>query len=181
VGPLTYSLCQKEVIGLAMWVTGMCAFPPLVEPTPVSLQVPGMVLRKEFKAPVEKSYLVALNFSFPSTDARLKDDLVGDRYSGKDCDANMQYDSIPPRERQGLGVPIPLRVIVRKQPEGTVISDEIFNSLCITSYSSNRKTRSVGRIKLKEGVYRLEVHNLLAQPAFKDIGVEIILVSGSAK
>lgn len=181
MGPLAYSLCQKEIIGAAMWITGMCAFPPLVAPTPVSLEAPGTILQTEFKAPIDKSYLVALHFTFPSAEARLKDNLVGDGRSSKFCDANIPYDSIPPSERQGLGIPIPMKVIVRRQPEGTLVSEDVFNSLCKTSHSAKDKGRNVGRIQLREGRYRIEVHNLQAQPAFRDIGVEIMLVSGGGK
>ena len=59
MGPIAYNLCHKEVIGVAMWITGLCSFPPLITPTDVSLQEPGVVLRKDFNAPLDKSYLLS--------------------------------------------------------------------------------------------------------------------------
>jgi len=181
MGPVAYSLCHKEVIGVAMWITGLCSFPPLIAPTEIALQEPGVVLRKDFNAPVDKSYLLGLRFVFPSSDARLKDELVGDGRHGKYCRGDIEYESIPLNERKGLGLPIPLKVVVRKQPEGTLVMEQTFQSLCKTFHATNDKGRSVGRINLKEGAYRIEVSNQLAQPAFKDLKVEISLVSGDAK
>jgi hypothetical protein len=76
MGPITYCLCHKEIIGVAMWITGLCAFPPLIPVTEISINEPGLVISKEFNAPVDKSYLLDLNFIFPSTEARTRDEIV---------------------------------------------------------------------------------------------------------
>jgi hypothetical protein len=81
MGPITYSLCHKEVIGLAMWITGLCAFPPLIPATEILIRDSGLVLSREFNAPVDTSYLLSLRFVFPSTETRIKDKLVGVGYS----------------------------------------------------------------------------------------------------
>ena len=64
LGPIAYSLCQKPVIGHAMWITGLCAFWPPIPDTEISIQDTGLALNKEFSAPVTKSYLLTLRFVF---------------------------------------------------------------------------------------------------------------------
>ncbi|MCD2517063.1 hypothetical protein LQ564_12180 [Massilia sp. G4R7] len=71
--PLTYSLCQKPVIALAMFVAGACAFPPLFQDEPFALQQADAPMRKEFDAPVGKPYSLNLHFRFPTAAASLAD------------------------------------------------------------------------------------------------------------
>lgn len=181
MGPIAYSLCQKEMLGVAMWITGLCSFPPLVPEIPVSLQTPGLVLEREFKAPVEKSYMLGMRFFFPSTEARLEDKLVGEGGDGQYCRGEIPYERIPIDKRTGLGLPIPFKVVVREKASGALVAEHTFESLCNTSHATNDKGRDVGRITLKEGSYRIEVHNLKAQPAFKDIKVVMGLYPGRGK
>ena len=130
MGPITYSLCKTQYIGIVMFISGMCAFPNLIEPTEISLQEPGIVLSKDFNAPVDENYLLTLNFIFPSVEERIKDSLVGDGTQSRYCNVETSYENIPLNERKGLGLPIPLKVIVRKQPEGTLIMEHTFPTLC---------------------------------------------------
>jgi hypothetical protein len=181
MGPVTYSLCHKEIIGLAMWITGFCAFPPLIPATEVSLRDPGLILSKDFNAPVDTSYLLNLRFVFPSTEIRIKDRLVGDRYASQYCDGDIPYDAIPDHERPGLGFPIPFKVTVRTEPEGIPVIERTFHSLCHVAHAKNDKYRNVGRFDLNQGGYRIEVTNLQPQLAFDDITIEMSLVSGDAQ
>lgn len=178
---ITYALCSKQIIGPAMWIVGLCSFPPPVPPTEVSLQERGLVLQRDFEAPVSKAYGLDLRFIFPSVDARLKDELVGDGRLSRYCDGSIPYSSIPQADRQGLGRPIPLKVVVRKQAGGALVVEQVFDSLCMAAHGTNDKSRALGPLVLKEGAYRLEVHNLIAQPTFKDVTVELSLVPGGAK
>jgi hypothetical protein len=181
MGPITYSLCNKDVIGLAMWITGFCAFPPLIPATEISLRDRGLILSKEFHAPVDKSYLLNLRFVFPSTEARIKDRLVGDGRASHYCNGDIHYDTIPEHERPGLGLPIPFRVVVRSEPDGASVVERTFHSLCHVAHAKNDKHRNVGRLDLNRGSYRIEVTNLQPQLAFGDITIEMSLVSGDAK
>lgn len=181
MGPITYSLCHKEVIGVAMWITGLCSFPPLIPKTEVSIREPGLVLSKEFNVPVDKSYLLDLKFIFPSTEARLQDEIVGDGRSSNYCSGEVEYGVIPENERIGLGRPIPFKVIVRKLDDSAQVIEKTFHSLCKTSHMTNDKGRDVGRLNLKEGGYKIEVYNLLPQTAFGNIKVQMGLVSGEPK
>ena len=174
MGPIAYSLCQKPVIGLAVWITGLCAFWPPIPDTEISIQDTGLALNKEFSAPVTKSYMLTLRFVFPSTKVRLKDELVGDGHTSDFCTSSIEYDAIPQRERSGLGLPIPFKVIVRTHPAGTPVVEQTFHSLCTMGHNlRDGKYRDVGRFDLKEGAYRIEVYNLQPQPAFRDIKVQM--------
>jgi hypothetical protein len=106
---------------------------------------------------------------------------VGDGHTSSFCTSNNEYDAIPQRERSGLGLPIPFKVIVRTEPGGTPVVEQTFHSLCTMSHMTNDKGRNIGRLYLNEGNYRIEVYNLQPQPAFGDIKVQMSLVSGDAK
>jgi Domain of unknown function (DUF5625) len=165
-----------------MWITGLCVFWPPLPPTEISIQDTGLILNKEFNAPVDKSYLLLLRFTFPSNEARLKDELVGAWRTSSFCTSNIEYDAIPQRERSSLGLPIPFRIVVRTNPAGTPLVEQTFHSLCTSGHNlSDGKYRDVGRIELKEGAYRIEVYNLQPQPAFRGVKVQMSLVSGMVK
>ncbi len=70
---------------------------------------------------------------------------------------------------------------MRKQAGGALVVEQVFDSLCMAAHGTNDKSRALGPLVLKEGAYRLEVHNLIAQPTFKDVTVELSLVPGGAK
>jgi hypothetical protein len=80
-----------------------------------------------------------------------------------------------------LGLPIPFKVVVRTEPGGVPVFEQIFNSLCYVAHATNDKYRDVGRFGLNQGAYRIEVYNLQPQPAFGDIKVEMSLESGDRK
>ena len=181
MGPITYSLCHTQYIGLAMWLSGLCYFPPLVEPTEISLHKTGSVLREDFDAPVEKLYLLKLKFKFPSTEARLSDTLVGGGYYGKYCNGAVPYEKIPADKLQSVGLPVPFKVQVRNQSDGGLVVDQVFQSLCKFAHSGNTKSREMGWVSLKEGSYQIEIFNQSSQPAFEDIKIEFSLVSREPK
>ncbi|GEC14652.1 DUF5625 family protein [Nitrobacter winogradskyi] len=181
MGPITYSLCQKQIIGLAMFITGLCAFPPLIAATDVSLRESGLILDRAFNVPVDKSYQLELEFVFPSIEARVADKLVGDGDSSSFCTSNTDYDAIPDRARARLGLPIPFRVVVRAKPGEAPVVDQTFHSLCNMSHIRNSKGRMIGRLHLNRGNHRIEVYSLQPQPAFNDIEVQLSLVSGHGK
>ena|SRR5690349_23320557 len=177
MGPITYSLCHKPVIGAVLWMSFLCTFPPLIEDTEISLERPGLILDQLFEAPVAKTYSLYLNFVFPSVDARMKDEIVGDRYSS-DCIEAKRYEDIPEKRRIGLGRPIPLRVVVRMSESKTVILDVTFQSLCSAGHAGSRKGRIAGFVSLDTGAYTIEVFNEQAQTGLNEIKTYIALVSG---
>ncbi|MCX5876997.1 MAG: DUF5625 family protein [Deltaproteobacteria bacterium] len=181
MNPTTYSLCQKPIIGALMWITSLCAFPPLFSGEPIDLTVGGSVMTTPFHVPVEKSYPLEVTFEFPSLEARLNDQIVGDRYS-KECSGNVRYEQIPEIRRTGLGRPIPFRIVVLKASDHSVVLDQAVVSLCTTSHDGKKgKTRKIGRLPLPIGDYIAEITNLEKQSGLTDVKTTISLYGGEGK
>jgi len=181
MNPLIYSLCQKPVLGLVMFVTSTCAFPPLFHDAPLPLQQAGARLVEEVEAPVGKPYLLELGFSFPSAASLAADEVVGSRYD-KVCLGNAE--DIPAPQESGLGRPIPIHVEVREQRCGVLVIDKTFHSLCVTSFGGHTaytKTRTAGRLDLPAGRYRIAVRNLEAQAGLDGVRTTVSLVAGHGK
>jgi hypothetical protein len=163
-----------------MWAAFLCTFPPLIDDTEISLERSGLVLNQSFEAPVGKSYSLYLNFVFPSVEARLHDVIVGDRYR-PECIELKRYDDIPEKIRIGLGRPIPLRVVVRKSEDKSVILEQTFQSWCSAWHAGSTKGRIVGFVSLEHGAYTIEVFNEQVQTGLSEIKTYIGLVSGGHK
>lgn len=181
MGPTTYALCQKSFLGPAMWIAGLCAFPPLFSGEHIDLSIPGTSIAKSFGSPVAKSYPLAVTFEFPSLEARLADQVVGDRYS-ENCRDGIRYEEIPEVQRKGLGRPIPFRVVIRKSVDRSVVLERTFVSLCETSSNGkNSKTRTIGWLPLAVGDYVAEVTNLEGQSDLSGVKTAISLYGGQGK
>ena len=178
--PLTYSLCQKPLIGILMFATSICAFPPLFQDEPFALQQAGALTSKEFEAPVGKPYSLNLHFRFPSAAASLADEVVGSRH---DESCGRPYESISPAQRAGLGRPIPVHVLVREKETGKVALDQVFDTLCITSRGGPGfgKTRTAARFELARGKYILDVRSLEDQSGLDGVETTVSLVPGDRK
>lgn len=164
-----------------MWIAGLCAFPPLFSGEPIDLSHEGASIIRSFHAPVEKGYLLAVKFDFPSTEARLADKVVGDRYSEM-CQGEIPHSDIPDAQRKGLGQPIPFRVVIRKAADRAVILDRTFISLCLTSDDGkNSKTRTIGWVQLAVGDYMAEITNLERQSGLPSVKTTISLYAGQGK
>lgn len=177
MGPTTYALCQK--LGLAMFMIPLCDFPPLFVDEPVNLRVAGSSLVKQFTVPVDKEYPLVVTFDFLFNEARLSDQVVGERGCGSYLE-EVPYDDLPEVKRVGLGRPIPLHVVIRRAADQSVVLDRIFNSRCITATSSTRKVRAITLLELAVGDYTVEVTNLKAQAGLDDVktGVSIYVDLG---
>ncbi len=163
-----------------MWITSLCSFPPLFTHAPIALDKAGASVSAPLSVPVTKKYPLILNFEFPSVDARLKDEIVGSRHD-ENCLDGIKYTEIPEAKRLGLGRPIPIRVVIRKNSDKSVVVDHVFNSLCITSHIDNKKTRTIGWLDLAEGNYTAEVISLEAQSGLEHVKTSISLVAGYGK
>lgn len=158
MGPMTYALCQKPVIGIAMFVASLCAFPPLILNEPLSLATAGAAASKEFVVPVDKSYSFDLAFAFPSLEAIRRDDVVGR--------------------------PIPIHVWIKRKADGRVVVDKTFVSLLEFANSGAdhpTKWRKIGRVDLARGEYRVEMTNLEAQAGLDGVTTSFSLVGGHGK
>lgn len=176
MGPTTFALCQKAVFGPAMWIAGLCAFPPLIRDVPLPLDAAGATVSVPFTAPVDKRYQLVLGFDFPSVQARLQDVVVGDRYHAACVSSPESLVGRP-----GFGRAVPIRVVIRRAEGGDVVVDQTFTSMCVFGHSEHRKWRSVGWVQLPRGPYTAEITNVDAQPGLEGVKTVVSLVPGGRK
>ena len=180
MGPIAYALCAKPVIGLMMYATAQCAFPPLFQGVPLAMAQAGATATARFTVPVDKSYPLLVNFTFPDNEARLRDRIVGERHDSY-CDGR-PYAQVPSFARDGLGQPIPLRVVVRRQGDGRIVAERTVDSLCVSAHDlRSRKSRHVADVALTRGDYIAEITNLAAQPGLAGVAVDVMLAGGMGK
>jgi hypothetical protein len=180
MGPIAYSLCQKKIIGFAMFAATLCIFPPLIEGIPISLATAGSVATSTFHVPVDKSYEFDLAFDFQSGKTYSEDQIAGTNYS-KYCQGAVDYQEIPLESRIGLGRTIPIRVVVRNNLDRTVVFDQTFTTLCVFGTRAFIKMRKIGQVQLNRGDYIAEVKNIEAQTGLEGIRTYVSLVSGHGK
>ncbi|WP_411969922.1 DUF5625 family protein [Paucibacter sp. DJ2R-2] len=176
MGPTAYALCQNGIIGPAMWIVGLCVFPPLIGSTALPLQTAGIATSSSFTVPVDKSYQFLLEFEFASTEARLQDKIVGNNYA-----AGCQSNPMSLAGQAEYGRPIPIRVVIRRANDSSVVVDSKFVTLCLQSHSNNRKSRSIGWVTLARGEYTAELTNLAAQDGLTHTRTSFSLVPGGRK
>ena len=183
--PITLYLCYKPVIGLVMFVLFLCGAPSPFSDEPVDLTITGTTVRQSITIPVEMNYALALTFEFPSDEARLNDQIVGGNYT-RSCMGlvshfdipgieRIRYEDIPDIERRVLGLPIPFKVVVRKETDDSVIVDQTFESLCTTGWSEKKKYRDIAWLQLPSGYYIVEVTNLHGQPDLTGVKTTLAL------
>ncbi|NHZ64008.1 hypothetical protein F1735_17135 [Massilia sp. CCM 8694] len=100
-----------------MYITGACAFAPLIKEQPLALTEAGAVAAAAFSVPVDKSYALDLTFAFAHAEAMKRDDIVGTRYD-KHCEPGGHHADIPVAQSAGLGRPIPFHVLVQRTHRG---------------------------------------------------------------
>jgi hypothetical protein len=182
MGPIAYSLCQKPVVGLLMYITSACAFPPLLANQPLPLTQAVAATSAAFTVEVDQGYSLDMAFRFPDADAAGRDEIVGSRYD-QYCEPGVKMDGIPAAQLAGLGRPIPFRVTVRRQSDKALVLERRFTSLCKISSTMDgmQKTRQIGRLDLTRGAYLIEVTNLESQPGLDGVTTSFSLVAGHGK
>lgn len=181
--PTLFALCQKAVIGPALWITGQCAFAPPLPETPVTLATPGQVLSQEVEVPVTTGYFLSLGVQFPTVQDRLDDRLIGARYDVP-CHGQgaRQLGDFPAEQRPDLGRPVRLQVTVLTAKDGAVAWQADIASLCPAGHDLKRKKHQVlALLPLAEGRYRLLVRNIEARPDLAGLDVSVTLHAGSGK
>ena len=176
MGPITYALCQKPVIGLMMWATSLCQFPPLISNTPFSVTEINNTVIKSFEVPVDKRYTLKMDFDFVSRDAYKADLNIGTR-SHQHCFDETPYQEIPRSERKGLGQPLDFKLTIKDKNQKVVIKKS-FSSLCISSYRPPIKRRTLTHVNLTEGSYTLELTTLSKYENFQEVNSSLILDAG---
>lgn len=181
MGPIAYSLCQKPVVGFAMFVATLCEFPPLIDGAPISLAVAGSVATRAFSVPVDKTYEFDLTFDFQSGHAYSQGQVVGTNFNSYCQGAPVRYQEIPQGKRTELGRPIPLQVVVSRKVDRTVVFEQTFASLCMFTARPFIKVRMIGQVRLNRGDYIAEVRNVEPQAGLDGVLTSVSLVSGHGK
>jgi hypothetical protein len=168
MGPIAYSLCQKPVIGIAMFITNFCAFPPLIYDEPLSTASTS----KEFSVPVDKSYFLEVNIS-------------------ANRDAGCQPDSGSELQEKSTTPFYPLQVVITSKTDNrAIISQEFSSSLFISNpigehqRAAEKWSNIVAKIYLTRGGYiasikALELNNCFS--GYKITKLTYSLVSGYGK
>lgn len=180
MGPIAYSLCAKPVVGLLMFVTAQCAFPPPFSHAALPLDAAGTIATARFDAPVDTTYQLLVTFAFPDAESVYRDQVVGSRHD-KYCDGR-PYDQVPGFARDGLGQPIPFRFAIRRASDGAIVAERTVESLCIVSQGGRfAKTRQLASVPLPRGEYAAEITNLAAQPGLAGVRAEVMLAGPRMK
>ena len=163
-----------------MWALFLCVFPPLFSDEPIDLSTAGATMTTSFHVPVETRYSLDIKFEFPSVDARIRDQIVGDQYNYA-CRGDIHYEEIPEIHRKGFGRPIPFRIVIRKSSDRSIVFDRTIVSLCITSHIQKEKWRMIGPLPLTTGGYIAEITNLESQLDLVGVKTTIGLYGGHGK
>lgn len=180
MGPVTYALCQKPVIGLLMYMSTLCAFPPLILEEPLSLVRVGSSVSKAFVVPVDKTYWFDLALEFPSMEALQRNPMPKPGYG---CAAGTAAEETPMESGKAVGA-IPIHVSIRRQSDGRLIMDQTFMSRCQFAMSGGEHPtlwQEIGRVELTPGKYVAEVSNVEAQPGLDGVKTSFSLVGGHGK
>lgn len=180
MSPTLLALCQKAVIGPALWITGQCAFPPPLPATAIQLDTAGLVLSQEVEVPVSMGYFLSLGVEFASVEDRLNDRLIGSQYDvpcyGPDA---RQMSDFPVEQRRDLGRPVRLQVSVLDARQGAVAWKADLASICRAGHDLKRKKLQVLALApLAEGRYRVLVHNVEPRPDLAGLGISFFIHSG---
>lgn len=182
--PVTLYLCYKPVIRLVMFVLFLCGAPMPFSDEPIDLTVAGTTVTKSITIPVEMNYALQMTFEFPSVEARLADQIVGENYT-RSCIGlvshfdipgieRIRYEDIPEIERSVLGVSIPFKVVVRSTTDRAVLVDQTFQSLCVTGHNGEKeKYRDIAWLRLPSGYYIAEITNLQEQSGLTGVKTTI--------
>ena len=180
MNPTLYALCQKAVLGPILWISGQCAFPPLLPETSISLDAPGLVLTKEFEAPVSKNYFLSLHVEFESVQQRLNDTLIGSKYDVPCYGNNAKSAADFPAGRQSdLGKPVKLHVKVLRLPSETIAWESDIASICRAGHNLKaKKLQVLALTHFDQGKYRITVQNTEARPDLAALGISLTIHSG---
>ena len=174
MGPTTYALCQKPVIGILLWIANMCVSSTLIDGLPISFATVQTVSSKPFKVRVDEVYGFGMQFEFDSVEKRIADKLTGTGFD-KTCRSSELISENSAELQEVHGVVIPLKIVIRKIGSNVIVTDEIFNSRCTFGSSEKTKYRGVRGVRLERGEYIAEITNLQTVADFDEIKTSISL------
>ena len=170
--PGRYALCGKPVIGLLMWITSQCVFPPLFEAPAPDLARAGSEVTQPFDVAIELHYQFELEFDFGTSQAYTEDRILGywpdPRCWTPDAPA-------PAADTPGLGRELPMRLLVKRVADGQPMHDQVHRLPCPAAHASPHKVRHLAGVTLPPGRYVATVTNLEAQAGLDGASVHLRL------
>lgn len=170
--PRRYALCRKPVIGLLMWITGQCVFPPLFEAPAPDLAQAGSKVTQPFDVAIELPYQFELAFDFGTHQAYTEDRILG---SWPDPRCWTPDAPAPAAGTPGLGSELPMRLQVKRVADGQPVHDQVHRLPCPSGHAPPRKDRYLAAVMLPPGRYTATVTNLEAQTGLEGASVQLRL------
>ncbi|MGJ8694663.1 MAG: DUF5625 family protein [Thalassotalea sp.] len=182
MGPIRYSLCQTEYLDFVMWALFLCGFPSLFSNIPISLEVKNSTISVPFEVQVDKPYTFQLNFLFETKESYLDDKILGSRFS-KYCVGDVDYDSIPVPDKDGLGLPLDFNIEVTNRNTNAIVVNKDFTSLCRQSRIPSRLqiNRIIGTVQINKGDYIAKITYLNSPLDLQGAQATITLSAGNRK
>jgi hypothetical protein len=153
---VTAALCKKPAIGLAMWLASLCATNQLLENTFVNLQSTDIILFQDIDVRMDDDYRMLMLLR-PSSEPQLQ---PPGRASWSDviCPISLENPS-PSAVDSSRPSTIFLKIEVLST-KGIVLTEQEFSPMCPRSKNENFDSLYLGSIGLKQGKYKLRLHNL---------------------
>jgi hypothetical protein len=144
------ALCKKPAIGIAMWLSSMCATNQALKDTFVDLAKEGIVVDQKIEVPMDERYSLMLMFS-PS-----------EKYDPANPHRSFfsHFCTYPREQREAWRTPnqrLALDLEV-KASNGQSVSHTVFNGMCERD-PGNPRDLFLGNIELKRGTFRLLIAN----------------------
>jgi Domain of unknown function (DUF5625) len=183
MGPIAYSLCQKPILGVAMWLASACAIPPLFAEVPINLVVPETKVTVTFNAPAELKYFLGLSFEFESDEDRFCGTIVSG--SVENCYGNTDSNEKPlseVRKHPLGGLPIPFKVVIHRASDKSIVTEKKFIFSGEWAHDGKiKEDKVIGELALKSGAYTAEITNLAARSGFENVKTKLFLRAGGGK
>lgn len=146
----TLALCKKPAIGLAMWLSSMCATNQALKDTFVDLTKEGVVVEQRIDVPMDERYSAMLLFS-PSE----KYDPANPRrfFFSHFCAYSREQLEAWRTPSQGLSLDFEI-----KTPNGQPVSHGTFKPMCDRD-PGNPRGLYLGSVDLKRGTYTFLITN----------------------
>jgi hypothetical protein len=179
-----YNLCQKPILGSAMWILGLCSFPPLIASTPVSFNEEKVILVSDFEVKVPLKYFIYLKFGYEPGQLSEARAIIGE-YNKEFClfekEASEPDPQIPENIVKSIGRPTRIEIAIRSLATEKEILKKVFLSYCSTSQGENSLTRIIANFPLEKGKYNIQIKNLEARSEFAKLSTSIFMAVGSGK
>lgn len=184
MNPTLYSLCQKPILGSAMWLLGLCSFPPLISSTPISFNEEKIVLNSDFEVKVPLKYFIYLKLEYEPDQYSEANEVIG-KYDKNYClfekEASEPDFQILADVVKKVGKATRVELIIRSSNTERELIKKVFLSYCSISHGEKSFTRILANVNLDEGKYHIQIKNLEARSEFDKFNMSIFMTTGAGK